>query len=338
MAAAQVQQLDDNCTEFGIPLHGLGSPEPGHRPRHRARARADPAGDDDRVRRLAHGTHGAFGALAFGIGTSEVEMVLATQTPAPAPAEDLRGPGRRPARGRGQRQGHHPGPDRPDRRRRRHRPRLRVHRRGDPRPDHGTADDRLQHEHRGRRAGRPDRARRHDLRVRRAAGRMPRRARPGTRRWPAGGRCPTDAGATYDKSITIDADALEPMVTYGTNPGMGIPIAQPGPVARATRPIRPPRRALEHALEYMDLRPGQAILGQKVDVVFIGSCTNGRISDLRLAASRPQGPPHRGRRPADGRARLPGGEDARPRARAWPRSSRRPAPSGARPAARCASP
>jgi 3-isopropylmalate/(R)-2-methylmalate dehydratase large subunit len=65
---------------------------------------------------------------------------------------------------------------------------------------------------------------------------------------------------------------------------MGIPITSrvPSPADQAD-PAQ--RRALEHALEYMDLRPGQAILGQKVDVVFVGSCTNGRISDLRLAAS-----------------------------------------------------
>ena len=95
---------------------------------------------------------------------------------------------------------------------------------------------------------------------------------------------PTDDGATYDKSITIDAGALEPMVTYGTNPGMGIPISSRVPAPRsAADPAA--RRALEHALEYMDLQPGQEILGQKVDVVFVGSCTNGRISDLRLAAS-----------------------------------------------------
>jgi 3-isopropylmalate/(R)-2-methylmalate dehydratase large subunit len=94
---------------------------------------------------------------------------------------------------------------------------------------------------------------------------------------------PSDDGATYDRSVTIDAGALEPMVTYGTNPGMGIPITSrvPSPSDQADASAR---RALEHALEYMDLQPGQPILGQKVDVVFVGSCTNGRISDLRLAA------------------------------------------------------
>ena len=105
---------------------------------------------------------------------------------------------------------------------------------------------------------------------------------------------PTDDEATFDKSIVIDANALEPMITYGTNPGMGIPITSHVP-SPEEQPDAGARRALERALEYMDLRPGQPILGQKVDVVFIGSCTNCRISDLRLAAE-----VFKGRRIADG--------------------------------------
>ncbi|MFN3487218.1 MAG: aconitase family protein, partial [Planctomycetota bacterium] len=88
----------------------------------------------------------------------------------------------------------------------------------------------------------------------------------------------TDEGASFDRSVTLDASALEPYITYGTNPGMGMPITGviPGDTPRSM-------------LAYMGLEAGKPLLGHPIDVVFIGSCTNSRITDLRQAASVLQG-------------------------------------------------
>jgi 3-isopropylmalate/(R)-2-methylmalate dehydratase large subunit len=106
-------------------------------------------------------------------------------------------------------------------------------------------------------------------------------------RWRA---LPSDQGARFDKEINIDVSQMRPMVTFGTNPGMVIPID--GAVPEGNDP------AFRKALSYMQVEAGKPLLGTPVDVVFIGSCTNGRLSDLRQAASI-----LRGRRVAD-RVRL----------------------------------
>jgi len=98
----------------------------------------------------------------------------------------------------------------------------------------------------------------------------------------------SDEGATFDKSITIDANKLIPMITYGTNPGMGMSITDRVPDPAHVSDLSQ-RRTLQKALKYMDIQPGEAILGKPVDVVFVGSCTNSRISDLKLAASLMEG-------------------------------------------------
>ncbi len=282
MAAAQVKQLETNCAEFGIPMHGIGDPAQGI-----VHVIGPQLGLTQPGMTIVCGdshtsTHGAFGALAFGIGTSEVEMVLATQTLLQRDLKtyEVRVDGRLT-----------PGVTAKD---------IILYLisqigigggTGHVFEYTGEAIRDLTMEQRmtvcnmsvegGARAGliAPDDTTFQYLHGRKHA--------PNGADWDAAVErwrtLLTDEGATYDKSITIDADSLEPMVTYGTNPGMGIPITSrvPSPADQAD-PNQ--RRALERALEYMDLQPGQPILGQKVDVVFVGSCTNGRISDLRLAA------------------------------------------------------
>jgi 3-isopropylmalate/(R)-2-methylmalate dehydratase large subunit len=104
----------------------------------------------------------------------------------------------------------------------------------------------------------------------------------------------SDDDAAFDARVSLDASVLEPMVTYGTNPAMASAISgrvpDPSTVADAAE-----RARLQKALEYMKLAPGQVLAGTPVDVVFVGSCTNSRLSDLRAVAS-----VLRGRRVADG--------------------------------------
>jgi 3-isopropylmalate/(R)-2-methylmalate dehydratase large subunit len=92
----------------------------------------------------------------------------------------------------------------------------------------------------------------------------------------------SDVDAAFDKEIFINAEDIEPMITYGTNPGMGIGVSQKIPTTETIH--ENDKSGLSKSLAYMNLQQGAAILGQKIDYVFIGSCTNSRIEDLRMVA------------------------------------------------------
>jgi 3-isopropylmalate/(R)-2-methylmalate dehydratase large subunit len=282
IAARQVAQLEANCQEFGIPLYGvhsdrqgivhvigpeLGLTQPGM---------TVVCGDSHTA------THGAFGALAFGIGTSEIEHVLATQCLLQRKSKTLqvRVDGALPSGVSAKdiilaliaRIGIGGGT-------------------GSIIEYAGSAIRALSMEERmtvcnmtiegGARAGlvAPD-----DKTFAYLDGRpyVPKGAAwdAAVARWK---QLATDNGAMFERTVEIDAGALEPMITFGTNPGMGISINAPVPDPSAMADAGD-REALSQALKYMGLEGGKPLVGHPVNVVFIGSCTNSRISDLRTAA------------------------------------------------------
>src|SRR5262249_42290118 len=275
MATKQVRTLAENCAEFGVALYDLNSTKQGI-----VHVIGPELGLTQPGRTLVCGdshtsTHGAFGALAFGIGTTEVEMVLASQCLLARKSKNLR------VNFNGQLQ------------------------RGVTSKDMilaliakigtgggtghvmeyaGSAIRALDMDARmticnmsiegGARAGlvAPD-----ETTFQYMAGRE---FAPKGRAWDEAlarwKQLPSDEGAHYDRVVDIDVSSLEPMITYGTNPGMSIPLTGRVP--------KPENAADAAALRYMAIEAGQPLLGHKIDVVFIGSCTNSRLSDLRSAA------------------------------------------------------
>lgn len=276
----QIDTLRENCREFGINLYDLNNPKQGI-----VHVIGPELGLTQPGATIVCGdshtaTHGAFGALAFGIGTSEVEHVLATQTLLQSKPKtmELRVEGKLPK-----------GVTAKD---------LILYLIGQLTTDGGTgycieytgpAIRNLSMEERmtvcnmsieaGARAGMiaPDEKTFDYLRGREFA---PRDFDSEVARWE---RLPTDSGAQYDKSLTFQAEKVVPQVTWGTNPGQVAPIT--GTVPKLEDCDDEDRKTAERSLEYMALAAGTPITDIKIDRVFIGSCTNSRIEDLRAAAA-----------------------------------------------------
>jgi 3-isopropylmalate/(R)-2-methylmalate dehydratase large subunit len=278
----QINALRSNAAEFGIRIHSLGDIEQGIVHVVGPQLGLTMPGITVVCGDSHTSTHGAFGALAMGIGTSEVEHVLATQTLPLKPFKTMA-----------------------------------INVEGDLRPGvtakdiilaviakigtgggqgyvleyRGSAIRSLSMEARmticnmsieaGARAGMvaPDQITFDYLEGRPHA--------PEGADWDAAvafwKTLPTDEGATFDAEVNLDASTLDQFVTWGTNPGQGVSLLDvvPNP-ADMTDPNE--RAAAERALEYMDLTPGTKLKDIRVDTVFLGSCTNSRIEDLRAAA------------------------------------------------------
>jgi 3-isopropylmalate/(R)-2-methylmalate dehydratase large subunit len=283
ISRTQIETLRKNCADFGVKLHSLGDSEQGV-----VHVMGPQVGLTQPGMTIVCGdshtsTHGAFGSIAFGIGTSEVEHVLATQTlPQAKPktmavnvvgelqpgvtakdlilaliAQETTGGGR-----------------------------------GFIVEYRGPAIEKLSMEGRmtvsnmsiewGARAGMiaPDDTTFAYLKGRPHA--------PKGADWDAAVEywrsLRTDEGATFDKEVTLDASAITPFVTWGTNPGQGAPLSESVPDPDSFHSDAE-RTAAHRALEYMALTPGTRLRDINVDVVFLGSCTNGRLEDLRAAAA-----------------------------------------------------
>jgi len=283
VAARQLSTLVRNAREAGIELHDLDSPDQGIVHVIGPELGLTQPGSVIVCGDSHTSTHGAFGALAFGIGTSEVEHVLATQCVVQSKPRTME-----------------------------------VRFLGRPRPGVGAKDLILALIRRIGTAGGTGYVLEYTgeaIRALSMEGRMtvcnmsieagarggmiapdettfaflesrPRAPKGDAWRRAVSGwsRLRSDPGAQYDRTVVIDAASLGPQVTWGTSPGMTAEITERVPDP-ADAPSEAERQSYRRALEYMNLRPGTPLEGLPVDRVFLGSCTNGRVSDLREAAS-----------------------------------------------------